>query len=145
MSGFTIQNGEVVQIGIWAGDVIIASNGERMRVDKVAQVNYKCTDEKGGKWNVRITPNIKKADDQTWNGPKEKNPYEIAMEAVDAGIVIGSAVSFKNVAQARKYPGTYIVCSSVNAAGKVRLAKLGGEGGKYFSGYPVNQLEKVDI
>jgi hypothetical protein len=142
-----IEDGQVTKVGLWHGTVIKLRDGKRYKVTKLNPVNVKLMDESG---KTGYTYNRDAAErhidtDQSWNGPDEKNPYELLTEALAAGLHIGAAVKFSDENSRRKYPETYVVCSSVNAEGKVRLAKLGGDNGRYFPGVLVSKLVAVEV
>lgn len=120
-------------------------------VDKVNRKNYVCFDESGQAWNVPIRGQ-KPLDENTLFDRTKYQEYlqrksakkrEALDTALTSEINIGMIVRFKSVGQKRKYPGNYVACSWPNREAKVRLAKLGGDNGRYWAGYPVSDLEIV--
>lgn len=127
---------------ITAGDVIV-SGGRRFKVIKVNPANYKSVAEDGSNWNVRRRASVKKAADQSWDGPEVKSEWDLYQETQQAGIVLGTCVELATTALAHRYPGKYVVIAKPGS-GKLRLAKLGGDGDRYLRNIEPREVKVVD-
>lgn len=145
MSTFSIQDGQLIKHGVWVGDVIKdTETGQRYKVTKINPKNLKTINPAGQIWNIpRTHSKFVKDPDQTWDGPKEKTEYELYLERVEAGITLGTAVEFDS-ARLRKYTGTY-VCIAMPNDGTLRLAKLGGDSGRYLKGIRPDECKVVTV
>jgi hypothetical protein len=150
-----LQYTALVPVSEWVveGSLIRSHNGNVVIVHKVNPKNYVCYDEQGQGWNVRISSQ-KPLDPNTQFDrtaylaflQRERDKKRGALDvALSSDINIGSIVQFKSVTQRNKYPGAYVSCSWPNRDGKVRLAKLGSDGGRYWAGFPIDQLEVVSL
>ncbi len=130
---------------------LIMSNGVVKIVDKVNPKNYVCYDEAGQGWNVRITNQTPLPRDHPFDRTKylekkqaERDRKNAAFHnAITSDLTLGSVVKFTHASSARKFPGLYVVCIVPNAQGKMRLAKLGGDGGQYVRGVSPSHVEQV--
>jgi len=141
MPGFRLEGGDVVREGIWTGDVVVYG-GCRYKVTKINPANYRVLDEAGKTWNLRRTANVTKAEDQSWDGPSEKTEYQKYLEQVESGLTLGSVVEIIHPTHARRYPGKHVIIQT-KSDGTFRLAKLGGDNGRYLRGFTVADLKEV--
>lgn len=146
MPAFKMENGEVTKVGLWHGTVIKDREGRRFKVTKLNPVNIKMMDESGQDgWQLNREVAERLIDeDQSWDGPKEKTEYQKLVEAIDSGITLGTAVKITEARYRDKYPDTYVVVACRND-GTFRMAKLGGDGGRYLRGFRASDLEVVKV
>jgi hypothetical protein len=116
----------------YAGQTLMMKHGGKMLPVKVLKVNPK---------NIKV-----KAEDGTrWNCSPvflfEAPAGTTFTEGAAAPVVLGSVVRFKD-AKRNKYPLMVVVGSH---AGAWRLAKLGGDKGRYYRGIDAADLEIVDF
>ncbi len=144
MPEFTIKDSDVIKVRIWVGDVI-EYNRKRYKIVKEKQVNWLIQDETGAQFNLRIgSRGAVKSEDQSWAGPKQKTEYEKALERAAAGITLGTAVRLIKATHRSKYGSMLYVVVAVPSNGTLRLAKLGGDGGRYLRNFTANDVEVVD-
>ena len=146
MSGFTINNGVVTQVGLWHGTIIKMRDGKRFKVTKINPVNVKMMDEDGKDgWTLSRDAAERMIDaDQTWTGPKEKTDYDRYLELTSTGATLGTKVKLAgNLAS--KYPGEYVVVALAQSKGTFRIAKLGGDGGRYLRNIKPGEIEIVPV
>lgn len=131
MPEFIIRDGDVQKVGIWTGDIIEFA-GVRYKITKINPKNYKLMRETDGHgFNLpKDAYGIKRSENQEWAGPKEKTPYELAMEAVNVGVTLGTVVVFTTKRLVDKYPGPY-VCIGLPSDGTLKFSKLNGDRGRY--------------
>lgn len=138
MPEFTINSGTIEKVGLWHGTVIQMNDGKRFKITKLNPKNVRMmdTDGKDGYTLNRAYAGTIIAEDQTWDGPKPKNEYELYQEATASGILLGSPVEFTG-ANGRKFPGTYICIAKSNS--NWRFAEYGGNDDRYVT-FPVSRL-----
>lgn len=138
-------NGGIERIGLWTGSVIKLRDGKRYKVTKLNPVNVKMLGEDGKTYTYNRDSAARQIDDdQSWDGPKEKTEYEKLVDAIESGITLGTAVKITSPQYARKYPDTYVVIACRND-GTFRMAKLGGDGGRYLRGFRASDMEVVTL
>ncbi len=145
MPAFTINGDTVVKIGLWHGTVIKFKDGKRFKITKLNPVNVKMMDE-SGKDGYSVNRDFAETiidEDQSWDAPAPKSEYEKYQEILAAGITLGTAVVLKSATHARKYPGTYVVIAMPNN-GTLRMAKLGGDGGRYLKNFTAEDVRVID-
>lgn len=94
----------------YPGDLLMCS-GRVVKVLKVNQANYRCIDESGGLWNVRIAGATRAPDGSTFTEQKQDEPN------------LGEPVRFTGAA-ARKFPGTYIVADKNPSTGRATFVRF---------------------
>jgi hypothetical protein len=106
----------------YPGDIIYSPSSKKLfKVTKVNPKNYKCIDETGQEWNVRITKNIKKMPADT--------PFNAPPPVVTSDLVLGSVVEFTGKG-AQKFPGKYVLIKHTGDD-RASFAKLGGDSDRY--------------
>lgn len=149
MPAFTITDGQVQKIGLWHGTVIKMGPGpeagKRFKVTKINPVNVKLMDEDGrdGFTLNRAYAERHIDENQDWDGPKEKSEYEKLVGAAESGITLGTVVKLTS-ARLAQYNAKY-VCVATRSDGTFRLAKLGGDNGRYLRGITVDEMEIVTV
>lgn len=144
MPEFKLQGGEVTKVGLWHGTVIKMRDGKRYKITKLNPVNVKIIGEDGKTYTYNRESASRHIDeDQSWDGPKEKTDYQKYVEIVEVGATLGTAVELVG-RYASKYPGTYVVIAMPNN-GTMRLAKLGGEGGRYLRNIEAKDIKIVTV
>lgn len=121
-------------------------------VEKVNPKNYLVWDESGAQYNLRRHPSVKLAVNVEFDKTKVNEKRQAQRdrdlarrtEAFNSELTLGSVVRFKAGPNRTKFPHTYVVCIVPNAKGNCRLAKLGGDNGRYISGAHHSQLETID-
>lgn len=119
---------------IFSVDDVVTCQGGEYIVTKVNPANLKARHLVTGK---------------TWNIPKyaaafvrhaEPKDYVQKIEAIASSFVLGSTVKFKNNPKAGDK--TYVVIG-VSSSGQYRVAKLGGDGDRYYKNVPSSSLQSV--
>lgn len=136
---------------VYKGSLINAGQSV-MIVHKVNRKNYLCYDEAGRGWNVPIRNQSALPSSTTFDktaylailGEQEKNSRRALDETLASPLVMGSIVEFIGGTDARKWPGKYVVIASPSAKARIKVAKLGGDSGRYVTG-PVSMVREVTL
>lgn len=143
-----VKNGVHTRVGLWTGTVVKFKDGKRFKVTKLNPVNIKMMDESGKDgWSINRDYAEKFIDeDQTWNAPEQKTEYDKYLELVELGVTLGSTVKLKAATRLSSKYGrhTYVVIAMPNN-GTVRLAKLGGDRGRYLRNIEAKDIEVVTV
>jgi hypothetical protein len=146
MPAFRINDGEVTMVGLWHGTVIKMNDGKRFKVTKLNPKNIKMMDENGrdGYGLNRAYAETLIDEDQSWEAPQPKSEYEKYRELLDAGVTLGTKVKITDP-RLHKYRGPEYVVIALPNNGTMRLAKLGGDGGKYLKNIELENVEVIPV
>ena len=136
------------QTFVTVGSIVRTDRGT-MIVHKVNPKNLVCYDEAGNGWNVNRNRGANLTDapfdrtnyDAFLEKQRERNNM-LLNETLHNPLFVGTIVCFVDSNDAKKWPGEYVVISQPTAAGRIKIAKLGGDGGRYVNG-PADMVRKV--
>lgn len=116
------------------GDLLTlgAKGGHRtVRIIKTNQSNYRCEDEQGGLWNVRIAGATPAPPGATFNpAPKDE-------------LHLGDTVRFTAHGGGARFPGTYVVAKK-SSGGTAKFVRLNGGEDRVITG-SLGAVEKVAL
>lgn len=106
------------------GDLIQTTRGDLFKVTAIKRVNYQVMDADGKFWNLRKSGAFKAQEGAVFADPTASDPDPVADVA---SFCIGTVVEFRfNDSR----PGKFVVIR--NNGETMAVAKLGGEGGRYY-------------
>ena len=131
---------------VYAGS-LIESNLGVLIVHKVNRKNFVCYDEAGNGWNVPRSNQEPLPSSTVFNRAAYdklmNDKHEAVMDAFKT-LVLGSLVEFTAATDKAKFPGVYVVIGTPSANGRIRIARLGGDNGRYVTA-AVSMLREADL
>lgn len=142
---FTVEEGRFLSQPIieWVveGSFIKSHDGTVMLVEKCNPKNYVCYSEDGQLWNVRRigqkplprdTPFDMTKVNEKRTAERQRN-RDLVEKAVTSSLHMGAVVVFTDTRGKREWPGPHVVVSEPNAKARLRVAKHGGDNGRYVN------------